>query len=234
MAQKCSPPSSARCLLEAMAVVGRILGKAGGGRASYEDLGAVVPGLGEVFASQSVENSQHLYLVLFTSPTGRVQHVKVGKTDDISRRLGELKCALSATGKFTNWTVEVQRVEKQAGKYEEEVHSRLRQVRGAQCKGYPSFSNKNGQKHSTEVYNLPHQKVSLVVSQVMHDAFLAGESSQASRAQGSTDAAEGKEEEEGEAEKATVEYTADSLNVHVTRATEQEGPGLCGPTLPCL
>ena len=68
----------------------------------------------------------------------------------------------------------------------------------------------------------------------MHDAFLAGESSQASRAQGSTDAAEGKEEEEGEAGKATVEYTADSLNVHVTRATEQEGPGLCGPTLPCL
>ena len=75
-----------------------------------EDLGALVLGAREEFAVPR-EDNQHLYLVLFTSPLKALQHVKVGKTNDIGRRVSELKSKLNSVQRFKNWTVTVQRLE---------------------------------------------------------------------------------------------------------------------------
>ena len=134
-------------------------------------------GAAELFAPEpaGVSDKQHLYVFVFKSPDGKKEHVKVGKTTDVNRRLKDVRTALLQAGRHKKWSVVCQRAELLAGIHEEQIHARLRGIARSQAKGYPSFSTGLPQGESREVYNLPYVQVTKVVSEVLYDHWAAAQ-----------------------------------------------------------
>ena len=127
----------------------------GHGRRSLESLEASPCGVSQLFGVPPAAKQQ-LYVLVFTSPDGKQEHVKVGRASDVNRRLKEVRTVLLQTGHYDGWSVACRRAELLARKHEEEVHARLRRNPKDQAKGYPSFKGGSESSESKEMYALPY------------------------------------------------------------------------------